>query len=329
MPLPRGVRWLALGVGSLLATLTVAGLVLILIGRARLHRIYSPPPGLTEVPGDSITLERGAHLVRIYGCRECHGPDFGGQIYLDMPLGRFVASNLTRGHGGVGARYDAADWDHVIRFGVRPDHRVLMPVMPYRLFNHLSDEDAAALIAYLRQLPRVDHDLPPSTVRLAGYLVVGMGGMGELFGRPTVPPARSPLPGTAAYGAYLASTICVECHGDHLQGGKHPAPDAPPAPGLVAAGYWPVAAFAEALRTGVAPGSRRLNEWMPSARLQYLTDDEIKALYAYLQTLKAPTGYLPPGPDRASSGGVARRRVEGPMQGQHEHARAGTSHAPL
>ena len=161
--------------------------------------------------------------------------------------------------------------------------------MPFRFFNHLSDADAAALIAYLKRLPPVDHALPPTSVKLPGYLMVGMGNMQKLFGRLGQPPSASPPRGTAAYGAYLASTICVECHGEQLQGGKHPAPDAPPAPSLVPAAHWPQPAFASAVRTGIAPGNRKLSAWMPSHRLQYMTDDEIQAVYAYLQTLGTRT----------------------------------------
>jgi hypothetical protein len=40
------------------------------------------------------------------------------------------------------------------------------------------------------------------------------------------------------------------------------------------------------VRTGIAPGNRKLSDWMPSQRLKYLTDEEIQALYAYLQTLR-------------------------------------------
>jgi len=42
--------------------------------------------------------------------------------------------------------------------------------------------------------------------------------------------------------------------------------------------------FAANVRTGIAPGNRKLNEWMPAQRLQYLTQDELQARCAYLQT---------------------------------------------
>ena len=286
MPFPRALKWTAISLGGLVGVLGVAALSLTLVGRARLDRRVDPPPGLTTVPTDSVALARGEHIMRIHGCQGCHGEDLSGRVFLDIPLGRFVATNLTRGRGGVGASYHEEDWDHAIRFGVRPDHRPLVPVMPYRLFNHLSDADAAALITYLKQLPPIDNPLPSTTVRIPGYVMVSLANMEELFGHLGQPPPAAPPPGTAAHGAYLASTICVECHGVHLQGGKLPAPDAPPGPGLVAASYWPRSDFAAAVRTGIAPGNRKLSEWMPSRRLQYLTDEEIQALYAHLQTLR-------------------------------------------
>jgi cytochrome c553 len=207
-------------------------------------------------------------------------------VFLNIPPGLFIAPNLTGGLGGIGKTYGDGDWDRAIRYGVRPDHSSLLPVMPYQRFNHLSDSDAAALIAYLKALPPIDNQLPPTTMRLPGYIIVSLADMEEFRGRLSKPPSVSPPPGTAAYGAYLASTICAECHGDRLQGGKHPAPDAPPGPGLAPAADWSQPEFAAAVRAGMAPGGRKLSNWMPSEQLQYLTDEEIQALYAYLQTLK-------------------------------------------
>ena len=285
----RGLKWIGLSLGGLLGLLVAGGLLFLVIGWTRLRRVFVPPPGLTAVPADSTTLARGEHLLRIYGCQECHGADLGGRAFLDIPIAHIVAPNLTRGHGGIGAAYRDADWDHAIRFGVRPDHTSLVPVMPYRLFNHLSDVDAAALIAYVERVPPVDHLLPSTTVRVPGYVMVGLADRKRFFGDRSQPPAVAPPAGTAAYGAYLVSTICADCHGAQLQGGRHPAPDAPPGPSLVPAAYLPESTFAATVRTGIAPGNRKLNPWMPAARLQYLTDDELQALYAYLQTRKPST----------------------------------------
>ncbi len=246
-------------------------------------------PALTSLAIDSASVARGEHVARINGCHGCHGAKLGGAVVADMPLGRFVASNLTSGRGGIGAAYRDEDWDRAIRFGVRPDHRAIIPVMPYRMFNHFSDTDAAELIAYLRKLPPVDNVLPSTTVRIPGYIVVGTGAMNKLFGDLSRPPRTSPPEGTPVYGAYLASTICAECHGANLRGGQHPAPDAPPGPSLVPASYWSQQQFVTTVRTGIAPGSRKLSEWMPSKRLNYLTDPEIQSVYQYIQTLQPRT----------------------------------------
>jgi cytochrome c553 len=282
----KALKWTGIVLGGLIAVLAIVAAGFVVVGRSRLARKYDPAPTLAAVPQDSAAIARGAHIARIHGCRDCHGKDLGGQVFLDIPPGQFVAPNLTAGHGGVGGRNRDADWDRAIRQGLRADSTSLLNFMPYRLFNRFSDADAGALIAWLKSLPPVDHELPASSVRLPGYVLVSLADMNDFRGRLSRPPAQSPPPGTADYGAYLASTICVECHGMELRGGKHPAPDAPPGPSLFVAASWSQADFATAVRTGVAPGGRQLGAWMPRHRLQYLTDEEIQALWAYLQSLR-------------------------------------------
>lgn len=294
----KALRWTGIVLGGLIAVLAIVAAGFFVVGRSRLARKYDPAPTLAGMAPDSTALARGEHIARIHGCRDCHGKDLGGQVFLDIPPGRFVAPNLTAGRGGVGRRYRDADWDRAMRQGLRADSTSLINIMPYQLFNHFSDADAGALIAWLKSLPPVDHELPASSVRLPGYMMVSLADMNDFRGRLIRAPAQSPLPGTAEYGAYLASTICVECHGKDLRGGKHPAPDAPPGPSLFVAASWSQTEFATAVRTGVAPGGRQLGAWMPRHRLQYLTDEEIQALWAYLQSLRgaqAPSTTRTPG----------------------------------
>ena len=285
-------KWLkriGIGLGGVLGLLVLAAGVMYAMGRSRLARTYDLPPAtLASVATDPATVERGRLVMQRHGCQECHGENLAGQVFLDIPPGLIVAPNLTRGRGGVGSRYTDADWDLAVRHGLRRDGRTLLPFMPFRLYNRLGDEDAAALIAYLRSLPPVDHELPPSEVRLPGYaMVTMMGDEGLHGGIDGAPPRKAPPPPgpTAAYGAYLTSTVCVECHGERLEGGKHPDPEGPPGPELSHAGVWPFADFARTVRTGVAPGGRRLSEWMPSRYFRDMSDTELQAVHAYLKTL--------------------------------------------
>src|SRR5690606_30225998 len=117
----------------------------------------------------SATIARGAHLASALGkCADCHGDGLGGNVMVDDPaLGRLSAPNLTRGRGGVTADFAMADWDRAIRHGVRPDGTGLV-VMPSEDYAALTDADLAALVGYLRQLPPVDREVPPSVIRMLG-----------------------------------------------------------------------------------------------------------------------------------------------------------------
>jgi mono/diheme cytochrome c family protein len=280
----RALKWIGIGLGGLVGLIVAAVVVLFLLGRAKLERTYELPD-TAVLPVSSSPVDYGRHVMRIHGCADCHGEDLGGKVFLDIPPGLIMAPNLTSGRGGVTTGYTDADWDHAIRYGLRPDGSWMLPFMPYRLFNRLSDEDAAALIAYLKSVPRVDRELSPTTLRLPGYLMVGTFDVDELLPDRAGPEGGAPEPGpTAAYGRYLASTTCVECHGQDLRGGKHPAPQAPPGPSLVSAGSWSLEEFARAVREGITP-TRRLTPWMPVKAFSDLTDVEVAALHRYLQNL--------------------------------------------
>jgi cytochrome c553 len=161
---------------------------------------------------------------------------------------------------------------------------MLLPFMPYNLFNKLNDVDAGHLAAYLESLPPVDNELPASKARFLGKLIFGVQ---QVLPEKRVAaiPVIEPGP-TAEYGAYLASTTCVECHGEQLQGGEHPDPSAPRAPPLAPTSAWTDEQFALAMRTGRTPG-RQLSEHMPWKSYAHLTDTELAALRAHIRTVGA------------------------------------------
>jgi mono/diheme cytochrome c family protein len=135
----------------------------------------SVPPAAVTAPahaGDE-TLARGEYLSKIMDCGGCHTPGMfagkpdmarhlaGGEVGFQIPgLGTFYPPNLTSdaetGLGGWTAEQIVA----AVRGGVRPDGRMLAPAMPYHSYSALSDDDAAALAAYLKSLPAVAQKVP-------------------------------------------------------------------------------------------------------------------------------------------------------------------------
>jgi len=120
-------------------------------------------------------VERGAYLVTIMGCNDCHTPGyFYGQPDMNRmlsgseagwvgPWGTVYSANLTPDQEtGLGSWTD----DQIItalRTGQRPDGRVLAAIMPWANFSTLTDEDVHAIVAYLRSIPPVSHK-PPAPV---------------------------------------------------------------------------------------------------------------------------------------------------------------------
>ncbi len=136
-------------------------------------------------------LERGAYLVQIMGCGDCHTPGHffgkpdvahklsGSDVGFVVPgLGYFWGTNLTPDREtGIG------NWTNgqiiaALRKGIRPDGRILAPAMPWRSFAALSDRDAAAIAAYLKTLPPTKHrvagPLGPDAKPAAPYMMIKM-----------------------------------------------------------------------------------------------------------------------------------------------------------
>jgi cytochrome c553 len=288
----RKVILACLGLLAVLALLVFAA-VYGLSGR-RLGRVHPvPTEAVLPMPADSASVARGRHLATsVATCVLCHGEDFGGAVYADAgPLGIVVGSNLTRGRGGVGGVLTDADWERAIRHGVRRDGTSLI-VMPSEVYVHLSDRDLAALVAYLKQVPPVDRELPPTRFRLLGRALLAAGRLPLLVAEktPLAPHVAAVEPeATAAYGRYLADIGgCHGCHGYGLSGGRVAGPsDVPPASNLTPAslGHWTEADFVRALRAGERPGGAPIHDFMPWRVLGRMTDDELHALWQYIRAV--------------------------------------------
>ena len=114
--------------------------------------------------GDAAEAARGAHLYGVLGCVECHGEGGRGKVFIDAgPVAVVVAPNLTP--AAVRERYDADALGVAIRHGLDPRGRPLR-IMPSTDFMNLSDEDTAALVAYLQALPASDNRPGSTEIRV-------------------------------------------------------------------------------------------------------------------------------------------------------------------
>ena len=292
------LRWTGYAVAGVLALALLAVGTVYAVTTVRMNETVPVPAERLAVAATPAAIERGRHVAGpIAKCQVCHGMDFGGQVFIDMfPLARIVAPNLTAGRGGVGGARTDAEIELALRHGLRGDGRSLL-FMPSEDWQWMSDEDVAALIAYLRQLPPVDRELPPSSIGpLARALYLA--GQFPLLSKQHVDPALAHVPAappagpTAEYGRYVANVGgCTGCHGPTLSGGRIPGtpPEFKPASNLTPAGIgtWTEGDFFRALREGVRPGGSAIDSLMPVRFTREMTDDEIRAVYAYLQTVPA------------------------------------------
>jgi cytochrome c553 len=193
----------------------------------------------------------------------------------------------------VAARYSDGQFERAIRHAVDADGHALA-IMPSDDYNVMSQEDMGDLLAYLRSLPPVNRQLPPTTVRALGRALYLAGELplfpAERIDHAKAPPPAVPAGVTVAYGEYLATIgACKGCHGPDLAGhAEGQAPGEPPAANLTPVGrlgHWSEQDFFHALRTGIRPDGTAINAAMPWAQAGQMTDDEIRAVWMYLKTV--------------------------------------------
>ena len=286
------VRRVVLAIGLIAA---VFGVWVYAASRAILTKRYPMPAAALTVPSDPAAIARGEHLVLSVGaCVTCHGPDMGGLVYADMgPVGVIAGRNLTPGRGGIGGQFTDADWVRAIRYGLHADGTSLL-MMPSEVYTRFTDADLGAIVAYLKQLPPVDREVPASRFGLLGRVLLATGQL-ELLAAPKTfheGTAASASPEVSAgYGRYLADVSgCHGCHGPGLSGGHVDGPaNLPPAANLTPAGLgaWTQADFVRAIREGKRPDGSAVNEFMPWKSYASMTDGELEALWLYLRSVPA------------------------------------------
>ena len=301
--LKRFLKWFGLIAGGLIGAALVSLVVLFLIGSRKINRTYDVEIASIVVPTGAESVAKGKHFVEALGaCQVCHGQDLGGpSIYEcgDMPclgfsndsaFGNVFPKNLTSGLGGTGGVFTDEDYVRAIRHGISQDHKALV-MMPSDNYNRISDEDLGNIIAYLKTLPPVDNDQAEVELAPVGRILTAfLGGLlpaSQIDHEAARPP--SPEAGvTVEYGRYL-SGVCSVCHGDNLSGGEVPSGDRVRAPNITkdgAPGNWTESQFTTTIRSGMTPEGNLLDpRFMPWNRFNAMADDELSALWLYLQSL--------------------------------------------
>jgi len=263
---------------------------------------------------DDKRLERGAYLMNsIVACGNCHAQRdkegrpiaalglSGGFVFDEKPF-KAYASNITPDREtGIGT-WTEAQLVRAIREGIRPDGSLIGPPMPIAFYRGISDDDARALAAYVLAQPPVKHVVPKSVFHIKLPPAYGL----PIKQKVAAPP-RTDL---VKYGAYLAGPLghCMDCHTPWTDKG----PDMTrigaggnPFPGpwgvsisrnLTPTGLkdWSDAEIARAIREGKSRDGSPLRPPMAYGWYKNINDADMKALVAYLQSLKPlPMGGAP------------------------------------
>ncbi len=257
-------------------------------------------------------LARGRYLANsVSGCFFCHSEhDWkspgapvieskigAGQVFpLEGLPGTVVPPNITPDPETGAGTWSDDQLARAIREGIGHDGRALFPLMPYEHFRRMSDEDLASIVVYLRSLRPVKNRLPPTTIVFpVNYLI-----------RNAPQPLTSPVADQDSadpvkQGEYLVQISgCSDCHS--LQDRGRPVPGMAFAGGFELKGpfgtvtsanitpdpsgisYYDDQIFIQAMRTGKV-GARNLNPIMPWSVYGNMSDQDLKATFAYLKTL--------------------------------------------
>jgi mono/diheme cytochrome c family protein len=286
------LKWLGYIIGGAIVLVVLAVTAIYAITSSRINRSYATQVPSVAIPTDSFSIARGKHLVETTGkCQACHGDDYSGKVAMDdRVFARLTSANLTAGKNGIGDAYTDEDWVRSIRYGIGRDGKSLI-FMPSESFTRLSDQDLGQMIAYLKSLPPVDMTVPPMKslgpiIRVA-YLAGGFPLLPASVIKRDMPRTAVAEGPTAEYGEYLAQAGgCTSCHAANLGGASLGDMKPPNITRGGEVGKWNEADFVRTIRTGVNPSGRTLSAEMPWPYMKGLTDTELSALWAYLQSVK-------------------------------------------
>ncbi|OLL33336.1 alcohol dehydrogenase [Burkholderia sp. SRS-W-2-2016] len=253
-------------------------------------------------------VKRGEYLARAGDCIACHtaprGRLFAGGLAMETPFGTLFSPNITPDpQYGIGTWSEEAFFK-MLRTGLRPDGSPLYPAMPIAQYTKVTREDSNAIFAFLRSIEPVRQPNRKHTLRFPynkRELLYGWRALYFREGEFKPDPAQSV---EWNRGAYLVQGLghCTMCHTRiNMLGGSSPSEQF--AGGLIPVqnwyapsltsdrdgglGDWTIEDIVDLLQAGV---SKRGAVYGPMAEvtyhsLQYLTDEDVRAMAVYLKSL--------------------------------------------
>ena len=299
------LKWTGLLILLIIATVSVATAF-------RQHLTYEAPYPTIKASTDTSIIAKGRHIVMGPGhCIDCHStiknvdslltrgdePILSGGLPFKLPFGTFYTRNLTPDSvTGIGKMTDG-EIARVLRYSVKKNGEAVLPFMP---FQNMSDSDLTAVISYLRSLKPVHNPVPDHQYNIMGQVIKAF------LIKPSGPtePVKTIVKAdtTVDYGRHLVMAVanCNECHtkrngigdyvGEPLAGGTEfeekgkqtlISPNLTPHPSGRIYG-WSQQDFINRFRMGKIIK----HSHMPWESYGRMTDDELKAIYKYLKTVK-------------------------------------------
>ncbi len=278
-----------------------------------------------KIISDSSMIERGRYLVNGPAhCSHCHSSlelflenndqnelALSGGFGLQIPPGMFYGPNITPDmETGIG-KYSDGELYRMLRYNIRRDG---MPSIDFMSFINLADEDIYSIIAYIKSQNAVNNKMPETELSFLGKFLYAMGLVKP--GIPDMPLLKNISPDTTAeYGKYLAYSVanCRGCHtvqdqktgeyiGEDYAGGRVFGPDVLTenwvftSPNLTTdeqtgvISDWDEDDFIENLKGG----REHKTSPMPWETYQKMSENDLKAIYRFLRTLKPVNNLIDP-----------------------------------
>jgi len=302
--------------------LLVSAFAIFLLSAGGTGKLGQADIDLSALSADAL-IARGNYLALAGNCASCHtaknGAFMAGGLAFETPFGRIYSTNITAdADTGIGNWTDR-EFLASMRLGRRPGGEHLYPVFPYTAFTKVTDEDVAALFAYLKSIPPVRYTPAENKLSFPFNFRPLIAVWKAMFFEQGVYVASLDKSDEWNRGAYLVEALahCGACHSPRnflgaesaalaMTGGVYTSEVRSgalrpwSAPNLTSAhgglGIWPheeISAYLQTGRNSFVETFGPMNEVVMNST-RHLEDNDVDAMAAYLKSLPANESELGP-----------------------------------